>query len=421
MAIVKMKKLRVTAMRSQKEELLKKLLILGCVEVSEPDGLLADPEVAALTVRETGELDVLRSEQASVARALETLGRYAPAKSKMFAEREDVAASDFLEEAEIGENIRLAVRIEEIDSQIRYTNAEETRLAAQIESLLPWEPLELPLDHEGTRTSAVLLGSVPPSTDFPALERALEDAAAEARAYKISVGRDQLCLCVIYLREKQDEVSDALREFSFSTSAPKNVQGTARENLEELRRRVSEQREQRAELTEEINAASPLRAGLVRCADVLTTKISRAEAGERFIATASTFTFTGWLPAPSEDELVKALGSFVCEWELMEPDPEEYPDVPVKLENNAVTSPLMMVTEMYSLPSYDGIDPNPLMAPFFIPFYGFMMADMGYGILMVVAALLIRRKKPRGGMKNFIDLLLMCGVTTIGGGFLTAG
>ena len=46
-----------------------------------------------------------------------------------------------------------------------------------------------------------------------------------------------------------------------------------------------------------------------------------------------------------------------------------------------------MVTNMYSLPAYDGVDPNPLMAPFFILFYGLMMADMGYGLLMMIAAL----------------------------------
>ena len=54
-------------------------------------------------------------------------------------------------------------------------------------------------------------------------------------------------------------------------------------------------------------------------------------------------------------------------------------EVPVQLKNNWLTRPLNMVTEMYSLPAYDNVDPNPLMAPFFILFYGVMMADMGYG------------------------------------------
>ena len=61
-------------------------------------------------------------------------------------------------------------------------------------------------------------------------------------------------------------------------------------------------------------------------------------------------------------------------------------EVPGQLKNNWLTKPLNMVTEMYSLPAYDNVDPNPLMAPFFILFYGIMMADMGYGLLMIAGA-----------------------------------
>lgn len=69
-----------------------------------------------------------------------------------------------------------------------------------------------------------------------------------------------------------------------------------------------------------------------------------------------------------------------CAWQMTDPLPEDYPHVPVKLKNNRFTGPLNMVTEMYSLPAYGSLDPNPYMAPFFILFYGIMMADMGYGL-----------------------------------------
>ena len=55
MAIVKMKKLRVVAMAGQRETLMKGLLHLGCVEISEPDGKLSDPAWAALLRREDSE------------------------------------------------------------------------------------------------------------------------------------------------------------------------------------------------------------------------------------------------------------------------------------------------------------------------------------------------------------------------------
>ena len=96
--------------------------------------------------------------------------------------------------------------------------------------------------------------------------------------------------------------------------------------------------------------------------------------------------------------------------------------MPVKLKNNWFTRPLNMVTEMYSLPAYGSLDPNPLMAPFFILFYGIMMADMGYGLLMMLASVVVlTKKKPKGGMAHFFGLLGLCGVSTFVMGILTGG
>jgi V/A-type H+-transporting ATPase subunit I len=81
-----------------------------------------------------------------------------------------------------------------------------------------------------------------------------------------------------------------------------------------------------------------------------------------------------------------------------------------------------MVTEMYSLPAYDGLDPNPLMAPFFILFYGIMMADMGYGLLMMLAGAIITKKyKPKGSSGHMFSLMFWCGISTFVFGALTGG
>lgn len=58
---------------------------------------------------------------------------------------------------------------------------------------------------------------------------------------------------------------------------------------------------------------------------------------------------------------------------------------------------------MYSYyPAYDGVDANPYMAPFFILFYGIMMADMGYGILMMVLTALILRESLRRSFRRLV-------------------
>ena len=80
-----------------------------------------------------------------------------------------------------------------------------------------------------------------------------------------------------------------------------------------------------------------------------------------------------------------------------------------------------MVTDMYALPVYGSLDPNPLMAPFFILFYGIMMADMGYGLLMLAMGLFLWKKKVRGTMDYMGGLLVLCGISTFVVGALTGG
>jgi len=78
-----------------------------------------------------------------------------------------------------------------------------------------------------------------------------------------------------------------------------------------------------------------------------------------------------------------------------------------------------MVTEMYSLPAYDGIDPNGLMMPFFVLFFGIMYADLGYGLILLTLGILAKAKlNLRGTMKHMSGLLVLCGISTAVCGFL---
>ena len=62
------------------------------------------------------------------------------------------------------------------------------------------------------------------------------------------------------------------------------------------------------------------------------------------------------------------------------------------LKSNWLTRSMTCILEQYSMPAYDGVDPNPVMAPFFILFFGMMMADMGYGLLMIFLPLLYLKR-----------------------------
>jgi len=113
-----------------------------------------------------------------------------------------------------------------------------------------------------------------------------------------------------------------------------------------------------------------------------------------------------------EKQLGNVLSNFDCAWETAEPTEEEIPDVPVKLRNNAFSSPYSMLTEMYSMPAYNGIDPNPFLMLFFSMFFGIIIADLGYGMLIFLGGLLYKIKaKPKGVQARAPGLLMICGVS----------
>ena len=104
MAIVKMKKLRVVALSSQREQLLRQLLRLGCVEVSQPEEILSDPQWAALLHREDSDLPAMRTRLAEVQTALDALGKYSGVKNGLFIRRRPVPEEEFLSDGAVEVN-----------------------------------------------------------------------------------------------------------------------------------------------------------------------------------------------------------------------------------------------------------------------------------------------------------------------------
>ena len=64
---------------------------------------------------------------------------------------------------------------------------------------------------------------------------------------------------------------------------------------------------------------------------------------------------------------------------------DEWDQVPIKLKNNALVEPFELVTEMYALPKYYEKDPTPIVSLFYFVFFGMMVADIGYGLLLTLA------------------------------------
>ena len=138
MAIVKMKKLRVVALSSQREQLLRQLLRMGCVEVSQPEERLSDPHWAALLHRENSDLPAMRTRLAEVQTALDALGKYSGVKYGLFIRRRTVREEEFLGDGAVDEAGAATDRINGLLQMLSRLQNEESGLAARKAALLPW-------------------------------------------------------------------------------------------------------------------------------------------------------------------------------------------------------------------------------------------------------------------------------------------
>ena len=337
----------------------------------------------------------------------------------MFVPRAQVRERDFLSEGARRAALAKAERVNARAKAIAALSTRETRVRSEQLALQPWTACDIPLEEKGTASTAVLLGTVPNTVDFDAMAGAVE-SAADAGVRLLSQDREQQYLEVLVHKASQQAALEALRTYGFSFAQLKDLTGTAAENIRTLDGELRQIEKDRTAEIEAIKALGGSWDELRLCVDQVTQVLDTENAKERLLTGGAVLYLEGWLEASAEPELKKALAGFDCAWELLEPKPEEYPQVPVKLKNNIFTRCMNTVTEMYSLPAYDGVDPNPLMAPFFIVFFGVMMADMGYGLLMMAGTQFVLRKtKPKN--PNFMELFFWCGVSTFIVGALTGG
>lgn len=422
MSIVKMKRIRLIALAQDRDALLSSLLHVGCVEISEPEEIPQGSDGNPLLHRDAAGVAQAKAQLTALQHALEVLRKYAPQKKGMFAPRGTIGEKELLDEKAMAAALSKAEAINEHAKAIGQLNTRQARLHTEQLALQPWSAYDLPLEDQGTKNVSILLGTVPNAVDFDAMAGAVMESADTAWLKLLSTDREQQYMEVLVHRSQEQTALEVLRTYGFSFSQLKELTGTVAENIRRLDQELSQVEQQRQQEQEAIRALGADSGEVEVCVDRVQQVLSREDAKERLLSGGAIFCLDGWAPVPEVPALEKALKAFDCAYELTDPTPEEYPKVPVKLKNSIFSRCMNVVTEMYSLPAYDGTDPNPLMAPFFILFFGIMMADMAYGLLMIFGALFVLKKaKPREGTRNFMELVFWCGVSTTIIGAMTGG
>ena len=415
-----MKHLRLLGMESEREALLKAMQDMECVEISSIDG---SEEALKSGFAKPDDKALMSEQEASRAyrTALASLDRFAPEKKGMFRKRQGVSRAAFFS-AESEENARTAAETINKDARrLGEIESERTKNEALRATLAPWLTVDAPLGG-ADGALAVFFGTAGLNVTDDALKALADSLDGLLTWQQASSDRSLRYLLVMCHGSVKERALSALRDIGFSTVSFRGMTGTAKENDKALAENLAALEKERQEIEQRIAGLGGKREALLEASDRAAIALRREEAKSRLVGTDKVFLLEGWLPADRCAALEKALEPFTCAIETREPTEDEYPQVPVQLKNNKLTRPLNMVTEMYSLPAYGTLDPNPLMAPFFILFYGIMMADMGYGLLMMIASVIISKKyRPKGTSGELFSLLGLCGISTFIMGALTGG
>ena len=415
-----MKHLRLLGMESEREALLKAMQDMECVEISSIDG---SEEALKSGFAKPDDKALMSAQEASRAyrTALASLDRFAPEKKGMFRKRQGVSRAAFFS-AESEENARTAAETINKDTRrLGEIESERTKNEALRATLAPWLTVDAPLGG-ADGALAVFFGTAGLNVTDDALKALADSLDGLLTWQQASSDRSLRYLLVMCHGSVKERALSALRDLGFSTVSFRGMTGTAKENDKALAENLAALEKERQEIEQRIAGLGGKREALLEASDRAAIALRREEAKSRLVGTDKAFLLEGWLPADRCAEIEKTLEPFTCAIETREPTEDEYPQVPVQLKNNKLTRPLNMVTEMYSLPAYGTLDPNPLMAPFFILFYGIMMADMGYGLLMMIASVIISKKyRPKGTSGELFSLLGLCGISTFIMGALTGG
>ena len=130
--------------------------------------------------------------------------------------------------------------------------------------------------------------------------------------------------------------------------------------------------------------------------------------GER-MAEGSIVLMDGWVPVENEAEIRAMLDESGVYYEMRPAEKED--NAPIKLKNNRISRLFEMLTKMYGMPDYGEFDPTPLFAPFYALFFGMCVGDAGYGLLLILLGLYLKKKLSKS-MAGLMNLLITLGAAT---------
>lgn len=424
MAVLKMQRISICALKKDRKAILEKLQSLGTLEVDH----ILDEDEDFHRMDTAGKKQGFEKASASVDQALDILERYAPEEKSMFAALEGkklISAEEGMKVQEARRDLlRTAKQIYDLDREHAEQLASIAKLTNSIESLTPWLNLDVPLQTMKTDRTVFFPGTMPGGTTVEKVYEILAEKAPDAESadvHIVSQEQSTVYLAVICLKEDAGAVEDALRSEGFARPSQTWEEVPARQK-EKLEQQISEYREKISEIEEKIKALAAERDRLKIVADYYRVRADKYEVLGTLPQSERTFVISGYIPEAVADKVADGLmEKYDCMVDVEELKEDEEP--PVILKNNPFSASMEGVVESYGLPVKGEIDPTTIMSFFYVFFFGMMLSDAAYGALVSIVCGILVLKFPRmsQGMKKSLKLFFYCGLSTLVWGILFGG
>lgn len=406
--IVKMRKLNLVALSSDRDALLNALRRTGAVEIkarAQEEGLSpfsADGEEirSRLASLETA-LEIVES--AAAASPSKDKGS-APAKDGFEVSLEELsAAAASAEECE-----KTVAKINSLADKKSACNAEEARLIRAIDGAAPYARLDVPFSaFKNTAHTTTRLGIIPAST-ADGLGGLLD--GLELVGYDFTVAGEN-AVCAVTAHNSVAEQADAYLASAGFRQCEYCGDFSGKEQYERLSAELENVRAAREKAAEELAALAPSVRKLKVYCDYMAFELEKIEESGKTCRTEKTLFLEAFVPENGENRVKSELDSCGLALFYEFSDPAEGEETPTLLKNNTVVSNFETLTNMYSPPSSREFDPNTIMALFYSLFLGFIMGDVGYGLLMILGGGFIYfRAKKGSGIKNLAGVFATGGI-----------
>lgn len=393
MSMLKMSKFNLLAFDYDRSRLLKELQEFEYVHFNNlNDEKVQEVEEVAednLLKRVVPDAELLKAQEESqrVSWAIELLSKYEEKKSKLKAMKEGVQNYSYDEIIKKGSSFEfkpIYTKLQNSQKIIDDAKQEIQNSKQKIEDLKHWDGLNIPVkDLYSIKRSFIQTGIVP--------NKSIEELRIELSSFEdvsldeMSQEKDVYYVIFAGLKENKRRDMEVLRRHGFTpvTIATNNI---VKEEISELSKVVQEKENEIKKEEEVLKGEIDKLEDLKVYYEYVENQRLREEVPENFKTSKKINLIQGYVPTrllnEFEDKLRQILGDrYSLEVEDAKKDD---PNVPIILENGKFTGAFQGLTEMYSLPKYNEVDPTPLFAPFYAFFAGMMVGDFGYGLLLFI-------------------------------------